>query len=193
MLNYDLINKNCDQARHSIDQLTSTPSTDLWIIKDFVNQDILDKLQNYIGNVQPDQWSTVAGQENLPRHKITWENDSVIEELHIVCESVTQQLSVRFNRKLKFNGLQIWRDTPGYYFGKHTDHAKIDTSLQLYLFESDPCCGTTFFVNGTRFTIGFFNNIGYVCTSHQVPHETTTPVPPGVTRYSLYAHWCRAH
>lgn len=186
-LDYDLIQRNCDQAAQAIDTLHPSMVNDLWFVKDFVGEDILDKLELYLEQSQ--NWSQVAGQESFPRHKITWETDSVIEELHDVCNSVTAQLEKKFSRSLIFSGIQIWRDTEGYYFGRHTDNPVIDISLQLYLFDAPSTCGTTFFDHGTRIVLGFFHNTGYVCTSHDLPHETTSAVPAGAVRYSLYAHW----
>ena len=193
MLDTELIDKNCQQASSAVDNLYPTLSSNLFLVSEIFDPAILDKLQDYIRAQDDAAWTTVLGQEHLPRHKITWDMDSVIEELHVVCESLTDKLSARFDRDLRFNGIQIWRDREGYYFGYHTDDPAIDTSLQVYLFEGPANCGTTFFNDGSRYVITFYHNTGYLCTSHQVPHETTTPVPPGVTRYSLYAHWCRAH
>lgn len=189
MIDYDLIEKNCHRARMSAEQAASTLVPNLWIVKDFVTEDILDKLESYIDQSDPQQWTLVSGQESMPRHKITWDADSVIEELHDVCASITSQLEQQFQRQLNFAGIQIWRDTEGYYFGPHTDNPVINISLQLYLFDAPSSCGTTFFVNGARYVVGFFHNFGYICTSHNVQHQTTTPVPAGVNRYSLYAHW----
>ena len=190
MLDYDLISDSCHCATKAIDHLVPTADPDLWLVNDLFSEAILDKLEQYIDQTTETEWSQVAGQEHLPRHKITWQADSVIEELHTVCDSLTEQLCERFNRALRFNGLQIWRDTEGYYFGRHTDDPKIDTSLQIYVFDAPSVCGTTFFVNGAELVLGFFHNTGYLCTSHNLPHCTTTAVPPGTVRYSLYAHWC---
>jgi len=190
MLDYDLIKENCSRAAVAIDSLWPTANTNLWLVKDLFSESILDKLEHYIQQTTESDWSKVAGQEHLPRHKITWQMDSVVEELHDVCNSLTLQLCQRFDRSLRFNGLQIWRDTEGYYFGKHTDDPKIDTSLQIYVFDAPSACGTTFFVGTGELTLGFFHNTGYLCTSHNLPHKTTTKVPPGAVRYSLYAHWC---
>lgn len=188
-LDYDLIERNCQQARRAIADLTPTLLGDLWLVKDFVTEDILDKLETYISTTEPTQWTQVDGQESFPRHKITWHADTVVEELHDVCASVTRDLEQKFNRQLNFAGIQLWRDTQGYYFGRHTDNPVIDISLQLYVFDAPSACGTTFFSDGTRIVLGFFHNTGYVCVNYNTEHETTTPVPPGTVRYSLYAHW----
>jgi hypothetical protein len=188
-LDYALIERNCQQAKQSIAQLIPTTNQDLWLVRDFVSEDILSKLEEYIEHVDAGAWSQVAGQESLPRHKITWESDSVIEELHDVCASITADLELKFDRQLTFAGIQIWRDTESYYISQHTDNPVIDISLQLYIFDAPSSCGTTFFLDHVRFVIGFFHNTGYVCVNHNTEHETTAPVPRGTTRYSLYAHW----
>lgn len=190
MLDYDLIDNNCQRAAGAINSAWPTVDPNLWLVKDLFSESILDKLELYIQHTTDSDWSQVVGQEHLPRHKITWQTDTVIEELHTVCDSLTEQLCKKFDRALRFNGLQVWRDCEGYYFGEHTDDPKIDTSLQIYVFDAPSVCGTTFFVNSGELTLGFFHNTGYLCTSHNLPHRTTTMVPSGTVRYSLYAHWC---
>jgi hypothetical protein len=193
MLDYQLIQQNSETAAQALRSLWPTPSPDLWHIQNFCDDAAWLKLQQYIATRDESAWQPVPWQENLPRRKITWEMDSVIEELHEVCSNNTQLIVERFGMPLHFHGIQIWRDAPGYQIQEHTDNPIIDVAVQIYLFDAPSHCGTTFFVNATgdeiSYVIPHHHNTGYVLVNHSVPHCSTIAVPEGVLRYSFYAHW----
>lgn len=194
MLDYQLIQNNSEIAAQALNSLWPTPTPDLWHIQKFCSEDAWTKLKQYIHSVDESAWQPVPWQENRPRHKITWEMDSIIEELHEVCDNNTQLISQKFDMPLHFHGIQIWRDSEGYLIEEHTDNPVIDVAVQIYLFDAPSECGTTFFVTAgdtITYVIPHYHNTGYVSVNHSVPHCSTRAVPAGLLRYSFYAHWSR--
>ena len=171
----------------------------LYLIKNVFTEAALEKLKAYVDN--PERvWTQVEMQEHLPRGKITWDADTIIEELHLMCQGLDPLISKFSGLDLNFHGIQIWRDTEGYNILPHRDRSQIDIAMQVYLFDAPSKCGTTFEFEGDDFTNQTVNfqvphehNCGYINFNSRlnVLHYSTTPVPAGVLRYSLYAHWSR--
>ena len=192
MLDYQLIQSNSKTAAQAIAALWPTPTPDLWHIQNFCDEAAWVKLRQYIATLDESAWQSVPWQEDLPRRKISWETDSIVEELHEICDNNTQLISQRFGMPLHFHGIQIWRDSEGYQIQEHTDNPVIDVAVQIYLFDAPSHCGTTFFVTAgdtITYVIPHYHNTGYVSVNHSVPHCSTMAVPAGVLRYSFYAHW----
>jgi len=147
------------------------------------------KLRKYISTAT--SWETVINQERLPRRKISWEADSIIEELHTAFDNITPMVNKSFNDVEKyFLGLQIWEDRGGYKLDYHSDNPVIDIAMQAYLYDCPEQCGTTFNVDDYTIDLPFLHNTGYLlCNNKKMLHKTTHTVPPNVKRYSLYAIW----
>jgi hypothetical protein len=163
----------------------------LYKIADALTPAAVAKLKVHVNHAT--NWSTVEGQELSPRKKLTWQSDSIIEELHMALENLTPAVNKQFNDTEKyFLGLQIWQDQPGYSIPYHSDRLMIDVAMQLYLYDAPHNCGTTFKLDGKIIDVPFVHNTGYVLkNSTTLQHRTTTTVPTDVSRYSLYAIWSR--
>jgi hypothetical protein len=194
MINLDLINKNISHVKNSIINRQSTTSSYLLILKDVLQQEILDKLKKYLDTVDNRKWQTVEGQENSPRQRISWDGDTVIEELHEIFQSLTEEINLIFPGVRKnFWGISIWKDSPGYKIDWHTDNPDIDVAMQIYIF-NDPGLGTIFRLIDGDIVVPSESNTGYlVCHTgdNKIPHRTENIIPDGIVRYSLYAVWSR--
>lgn len=194
MIDQQLILQGQQQIVNAFNTRSTTPSDRLWIINNVLSDDILKKLKEYINSVDKSKWETVAGQESLPRGKISWDSDTVIEELHEIYSALTDTINQAYPAPYKhFWGISLWKDTAGYSIDWHTDNPDIDLAIQIYLY-GDGTLGTTFLINSQEFNVPGDHNSGYVAYHSDQPkplHRSQRTVPVGQVRYSLYAVWSR--
>lgn len=193
MIDSALIEQNAQQLTASVTAGNPVWPPYLYIVTDCLTDAMLDKLHAYATTAPEDAWGKVERQLGYNRASINWDSDTVIEEAHIIFDTLTDTLSKRYLEPLHFHGVQLWKDQEGYNIKWHTDNTIIAVSLQIYLFDADGNLGTTFLVqNNQELDIPFKNNTGYLAhiTSDQdLYHKSTTTIPAGVNRYSLYAYW----
>jgi len=194
-LDFDLINSSIIQSEISINNRKPLINQDLYQIKDFIPNAFLSKLLNYA--IISDNWLVQEGVTGGPvynnRYKINWHPDSVVEELHIIFENLTQNIENIFKKSLKFDGISIWKDLEKFELPIHADNQKISASIQIYLNDCPSILGTTFFNEDKEFFIPFEKNNGYLVDNRrQLLHYVATPVPAGITRYSVNAIWIDA-
>jgi hypothetical protein len=188
-LDFNLINETTERLVTQIAQREQTACPDLFLVNDVFPESLLDKLTNYAVN-KSDGWVSEVNQKL--RTKLNWESDSVIEELHISLENLTEQISDIFHRKEHFLGLSIWKDLPGYKIKKHTDNPEIDAAMQVYLLDGPQNLGTIFEFESTNISVPYRKNCGYLASNRPgIPHYLDIPVPDLYTRYSLYAIWSK--
>lgn len=194
MIDQNLIDTGSTNLQASLNQRISTVSSDLYVIPRVLENAMLIKLQTYLESSSDCLWTTVENQEKLPRKKITWHQDTVIEELHEVFDSVTPQINDIFQTSNKFFwGISVWRDAPGYYIDWHVDNPDIDIAMQVYLY-TDTGVGTVFKCGDQELVIPSQPNSAYLIQhhdQHRIPHRSESSVPDGTIRYSLYAVWSR--
>ncbi len=194
MIDQDLIENNKKHLASCISNRLSTPIADLYQITDVLDLAILQKLNQYVSSVSIDKWQTVEGQETLPRQKITWDFDTVIEELHEIFDSATDLINETFTDPYKhFWGVSLWKDEAGYEIGWHTDNPDIDVAMQIYLYTSSGV-GTIFGSEHTPILIPSEHNSGYLIQhdrTDKISHRSESVVSAGTTRYILYAVWSR--
>lgn len=159
------------------------------LVTDFFDQALLDKLLEYCQTTS--QWQPVYNLEQKEiqcRKKVSWETDTVVEVVHVVLQNVTPQLESIFNKQLKFNGLDLWKDTEGYAIKKHTDNPMFNASIQIYIYNL-PNLSTVFEHNGIHAT-DTNPGSGYIADNTVgVPHWLNGVVPADFSRYSLHASW----
>lgn len=193
MLDQSLISSATKHATNSLN--VSTPLIrNFRTLDNFLSTALVDKLQEYINNVDDTAWQPVPLQTALPRKSINWQADTVIEELHIITDNLTNYVNQLFNTSgLKLQAIQLWKDSEGYFLTPHKDNPVIDISLQIYLFDSPSNLGTSFLLDGKVIDIPFKHNTGYILFKEsydlRLKHWTTATVPVGVNRYSLYVTW----
>lgn len=194
MIDQSSIRLNSQKLQDSLEKREDTALENLYVVRDVLGNDIVEKLRHYLLSDQDLKWQIVSGQENKPRYRISWDFDTVIEELHEVFENATSKINEIFPGVDKnFWGISLWKDQPEYRLKWHTDNPDIDVAIQLYLY-TDVGYGTEFKLDDTTVIVDSHHNTGYfVCYSggHQIPHQTQSTVPEGMTRYSLYAIWSR--
>ena len=192
MLDNNLIKISTDYAKQSIVN-SSIVNNDLRLINNFLHPKLISKLKKFILESDESMWNDVPGLD-LPRKSINWVFDSVVEEIHILSENLTNDINNLFNTdNKKFLGVQIWKDTEGYDLKSHVDNPVIDISVQIYLFDCEEIYGTTFQLNNKEFILPWKSNTGYsLYKKHdkdRIPHWSTTKLPAGIERYSLYLIW----
>lgn len=198
MIDQHLIDHNIQHATRAIQAARATPSPWVWHVENVFSQDLVDKLQAYLVDQHNDiAWQSVAGQEHLNRRKISWVADTVIEEMHMICDALTHMVADKFCADSKnFLGISVWKDWKDYTMKLHTDNPVIDVSMQLYLFDSaPPQAGTIFMIDHQPYLIPYVSNSGYICVLPQhdpaVFHMPATVTAADHVRYSLYSVWSK--
>ena len=159
---------------------------------------MLVKLQEYFDtHYHNEMWIPETTQyglpmHNTPRYKITWDPESVIEEIYEVCHLMTPILQeLDPTAPIKFDGIAIWRDHSGYDLDWHTDNPAIHLTMQIYLIGSLDNPGTEFKIDSGSIIAPFIPNTGYFIDqrSFRPPHRVAHKVPENQIRYSLFALW----
>lgn len=188
MIDQTLINNNIAHCTQQLSQRSITNISNLYQINNFFTKELVEKTLDYVKI--SDKFHQVELQEYLNRTSITWDPDTVVEEIHNVLEKLTNDLNVLFDQNRKFCGLQIWKDTAGYLIGKHVDNSRVGYSLQIYLTTDIDNLGTYFYDNDCVVEIPYKQNAGYVTDAAQnIVHGMVRAVPPGHTRLSIYGTW----
>ena len=155
------------------------------LLDNFLHPKLLENLKTYI--VTFDGWEHSITPNRV---EVSWVPDSVIEECHIVMQSLTEHLEAMYQRDLKFIGISLWKDKKYFLMPKHTDNPIINISIQVYLTECSKDLGTIFEYNDTIIKVAYKENSGYIAdNSKNIPHYTATPILDDHVRYSLYARW----
>jgi hypothetical protein len=195
MIDQNLIDENIITLTNALKNNTSV-TDQIKIVKNAFNQSLMSKLQEYFDeNYNSNLWRPESTRRDQvgDRFNISWDPESVIEELNEVCQKITPVVSEIFSDgQKKFKGLVIWRDHPGYYFGWHQDGPDIEVSLQFYLSGSARNPGTEYNIHGNIVVLPFAPNTGYFVNhgvGEQHWHKIVCPVPEGEIRYSLFALW----
>lgn len=191
-LDFKLIEKSISYSINNL-ETSKIICPGLLHVTNFLNSDLLLKLQTFIY----DDNLTWGFQEhhdrpgyNYNRKKINWIPDSVIEETHIVLDSLTDYLNKRFDKKNKFLGLSIWKDVYSFSVPMHTDNPVIDLSIQVYLNSNNKNLGTKFHLPQTILQIPYKVNCGYLMdNNYKIMHSYDGFLDTNYYRYSLYALW----
>ena len=193
MIDQEQINKSIKLTEVAITSYLPTPSDKLFRINSVIDHTMIDKLNTYLNTIDSIKWEYF--QSNNLRKVITWDADTVIEELHNIFDSMTDLISRQFsNGPLKFLGLQLWKDSNGYNMNYHIDNPTIDVALQLYFFDAPRECGTIFKIDKEEYLVPFEHNTGYIYknqTSTGVQHKVKVIISPDSYRYSLYMVWSK--
>ena len=198
MIDQGIIKKASDSLQKSLknrQELTNDFST----LENVFSLDVINKIHDYILNDSDKPWALEAtsnGMEmQVPRRKISWHGETVIEELHCAMESVTPEVQVILKKDIKFLGIVLWQDYENYKIDWHSDNPVLLATMQIYLAGSKKNPGTEFKLGEDNFhTCDFIPNTGYFLnqTQNRLEHHTTGEVPANVSRYSLFGMWSQA-
>ena len=198
MIDQDIIEKASDSLQKSLEnrqELTKDFST----LENVFSLDVINKIHDYILNDSDKPWAletTSNGVEmKIPRRKINWHGETVIEELHCAMENITPEVQVILEKDIKFIGIVLWQDYENYKINWHSDNPILLATMQIYLAGSKKNPGTEFKLGGDNFhTCAFIPNTGYFLnqTQNRLEHHTTGKVPANVSRYSLFGMWGQA-
>ena len=194
MIDNNIINKTANSIKKSLEKANHI-NDQLSLLDNPLPAETINKLQLLI-NKEDIKWKLVAGQEDLNREMIDWIPESIIEELHMTCDILTEDIKQYFGiDNISFQALQLWKDDKDYNISSHQDNPVIDVAMQIYLFgdgfENE---GTTFFIKEGKIDIPFKSNTGYLLwkksNEDRIKHQITNIVTSR-TRYTLYLTWSR--
>jgi len=193
MIDQQLIEQTAQSIANCLDNRKNICNS-LFTLENVLPESACEKLWHYVQTTN--KWNSIEDafyQQN--RKKITWESDTVIEELHCAFEQTTEKINQIFQpaQKQNFIGIAVWEDSEEYSIGWHTDNPLLSSALQIYLFDTCPSeCGTTFKINNVDVDLPFVHNTAYLADQNldnKLLHKTTHPTPAGIKRYSLHASW----
>lgn len=196
MINLKLIKQCASSVHRSLEQHSKLHQS-LLHIQEVLPESALLKLQKYVKSEKV-PWEFLderLSNQDCTRRKVTWDPDTIIEELHTAFDNVTDTINEIFpgNQQQNFIGISLWEDTAGYNMKWHTDNPMLSCAIQIYLFDTCPAhCGTTFIVNNKQVDLPFINNTGYAVNhnvNEKLIHKPSCTIPENTYRYSLYAGW----
>jgi len=197
MIDQSLIDCNITHLAESV-RASGANDSGLRIIQQPFDQVLLNKIEHYLihnneGIWQPETTADYAVMTNIPRLKLSWHADTVIEEVHCVFDATTELINQLYPaRNLKFIGITVWKDSAGYDIKWHTDNPLISVSMQIYLASTAPAPGTEFKFQDKSIVVPFVPNTGYIADNHhahQLPHKTEYVVSDNCVRYSIFGMW----
>ena len=195
MIDQCLIEKNVQWVGDSFRQRHRV-CDELSTLKNVLEPQALYKLYAYILNESEKPWQMETAPDyglwDVPRRKISWHAESIIEELHEVFSASTDLIADAVQRAVKFHGIVLWEDTQGYQIGWHSDNEILAATMQIYVAGPEINPGTEFDIgNGASHVCEFDINTGYFIdqTQSRLKHRTTGAVPAAANRYSLFAMW----
>jgi hypothetical protein len=193
MIDQTLITQGSLVATQSISSAKPTSINGLWRIENFFDIAVMSKLIEYFNNVDHSHWQEFNDEKYHQRKKITWQSDTVVEELHEICDSITEKIREISPTAQHYWGINLWKDSENYFMDWHTDNTDIDMSLQIYLSGPENCPGTIFRNSENVVEFEFVPNNGYLTDQgiNQIEHKFSGAVGPGYPRYSLHAVWSR--
>ena len=186
MYNQELVSQSVKHLKSRIENKTAI-SNNLYVVDDILLEAAYYKLIEYIDASPPWTEQESSGYENNPlRVKVAWEADTIIEELNDIFSGVTKNISEMLGTKAEFLGVTLWKDSPDYQLGWHTDNEIIIATFQTYINNRlNP--GTTFKVDENReYECKFLPNTGYISCHNSLLHKLE---PVANERYSLLAMW----
>lgn len=195
MIDQDLIAKNIDHSQRSFDHRRSIDD-ELSVVEDFFTDDAIDKLYQYLSSEPNKPWQLETDENykvmHVPRRKISWHAETIVEELHEVVSALTPFVGSVTDSARQFHGIVIWEDSAGYTIPWHTDNPILAATMQIYLAGPVTCPGTEFqLTDGETYVCNFRPNTGYFInqTQRRPMHRSRASVPAMVTRHSLFAMW----
>jgi len=188
MIDQSLVDSNILHCTNSLKSKTATAIDNLYQLDNFFTRTLLEKLLGYASTAQ--SWHKLEKQEYANRLCISWEPECVFEETYMVLDQLTPELNELYAKDFKFTGLQLWKDTAGYYIGKHVDNTRVGYSVQIYLTSGVPNLGTYFYNDNVSVEMPYQVNSGYATDSAQaLLHGMSKPVPNNHVRYCIYGLW----
>ena len=193
MIDQILIKETSQNIINSIEHSKSVDSS-LYTLENVLPESACKKLWKYVQTT--DKWEPLEREfYKLHREKIVWDSDTIIEELHLAFQQVTEKINHMLQSEQQHNyiGIALWKDSEEYSIGWHTDNPLLSSALQIYLFDTCPSkCGTTFKINNVDIDLPFVHNTAYLADhnlDNKLLHKSTKPTPLGVKRYSLFVSW----
>lgn len=148
----------------------------LFSINNFFTNQQLETLVNKL--IIETNWVDQEQQVNGFRKRLKWITNGTLD---LLWADLNQLDFSKFN--LKFKTVMIWKDSPGYSIGPHSDNSSVVAAMQIYLNHGPMNLGTWF----NDIEIPYQQNCGYFMINKTYPtHCMRSTVPENFTRYSMY-------
>jgi hypothetical protein len=194
MIDQSLINSGVSSAQTALDNAIPV-AADLYQVNQILPDTAIAKLETYLKTNIEQPWEYETSVYGQHRKKLAWHAETVVEELHEICNGISASVFDKFNlHNHRFLGITLWQDSPEYFLDWHTDNDAVSASLQVYLFGNPLCPGTSFLIDDKELVIDFQSNTGYLVyhrPAQQLVHKVSWPVPSNTVRYSLFAMWSK--
>ena len=160
------------------------------LIHDYFPTNILQALDSEIDSAAWQDYPQAHRQSAVPPRGDTHEYLSTVTQDHV---------STWAGHQLELSSWQLWRDTEGMTYSKHTDLGLFkapEYHIQIYLGVGDTAMGTRFYNN--MFTrkptieLSYTRNAGYFMSRPQFIYHSVAPVPRDQRRLSVIARYRRA-
>lgn len=168
----------------------------LFMLNDFFNKELDSELFKLFVNFQtnPD-WQDLDSFSHNKGRLVYCGTDPVLDKVNAVGQQHETELSSLLDKTIKFEGVNLWVDSPGYKISPHYDTPHFDHAVQIYM--TDPTrqfemMGTAFYANDKRylFEIPYRRNSGYfIDATHNIMHGLHHHIPPEYYRYSAYLRY----
>jgi hypothetical protein len=160
------------------------------LLHDYFPTSILQALDHKIDSAIWQDYPQAHRQSAVPPRGITHEYLSTVTRDHV---------SAWAGKQLELASWQLWRDTEGLTYNKHTDlglFAEPEYHIQIYLGSGDTSMGTRFYNNmfsiKPTIELSYTRNAGYFISRPQLIYHSVAPVPRAQCRLSLIARYKHA-
>ena len=146
-----------------------------------------------------DSMITTGAWESYPQaHRTSMPGTSGITHMYLNTDSRVQ-VSAWAGKELELASWQLWRDSEGLTYSKHTDLGLFkppEYHIQIYLGSGDTSMGTRFynsmFTSKPTIELSYTRNAGYFVSRPQFIYHSVSPVPEAQCRLSLIARYKHA-
>ena len=151
---------------------------------------VLEALDSEIDSAVWQDYPQAHRQSAVPPRGDTHEYLSTVTRAHV---------STWAGQQLELASWQLWRDTEGMTYSKHTDlglFAAPEYHIQIYLGSGLASMGTRFynnmFTHKPTIELSYTRNAGYFMSRPQLIYHSVAPVPRAQCRLSVIARYRRA-
>ena len=168
------------------------------VFRDPLKTDIIKLFQNHINELE--DWPEDKRYNHTFPGRLAYCGQSpVVHQLASFAESesFTRQIAQVLGKNVRFCGLDLWLDKPGYAIKPHCDGTEFDHAIQVYMpykFEYWQMLGTCVYTSRSPqdalFEMHYRPNSGYLIDkTHTIIHGLNHSIPPQYDRRSVYLRY----
>ena len=168
--------------------------TKVFLIENFLPLQLADSLLSLFktGPADKTAWEVLVGQTHEVDRYHYVGSSSLLDQIaqHATDNTTTDYFSTLLNKPVKFVGVALWLDQPGYSIPPHYDLDPYQYAAQIYITDTpNTFSGTTIYNTQYQMVaqLPLRHNFGYLIDrTTTVLHGIATPIPSGCSRYSVY-------